>query len=127
VIAAFAALKTARFWLKAAPWIAAVVATLALVAWVHGMQAIIAKQSNQINTLAVNLRAEQDGRKRDVQGLTVLAQGLAKISTDSAKDTAILGATIDAKNPKPVSHELAAFLGRLRDADSAAAVVQAAK
>jgi hypothetical protein len=109
------------------PYIAIGLAVAGFYLWVTGMQHTIAKQNAQINTLAVNLRAEQVARSKDVAGLTVLAKGTAAIAVDTARDATALQETVSAQNAKPSSPELAAFLGRLRDADSAAAVVQAAK
>jgi uncharacterized membrane protein len=127
MLALFTSLKTAQFWLKAAPYLVIAAAVLSGILWVHHMQSTIAKQDQQINTLAVNLKAEQQARARDVAGLTTLTQGLARVSADSAKDAQALSETIDAKSPHPVSPELGAFLDRLRTADTPAAVARATK
>jgi hypothetical protein len=103
--------------LKAAPWIVAGLALLGVVLWVRGMQATITKQRGQINELAVNLKAEQSARQRDIAGLTTLATGLAKVATDNKRDSSILAETIDRANPAPSSDQLRKFLNSLREAD----------
>jgi hypothetical protein len=117
MITVFAALKTARFWLRATPYIVAVAILIGFVLWIRGMQSTIADQSSQINKLAVNLRTEQVARAKDVAGLTTLSSGLLAASSAKDKDQAALQETIDAAHPTPVSAGLAALLGCLRQAD----------
>jgi hypothetical protein len=74
----------------------------------------IAKQGAQIEALRRDLAAEVEGRKRDVQGLTVLTQGMVGASSARALDEEALRESIDAKNPQPVSPDLGRFLDRLR-------------
>lgn len=74
----------------------------------------IEKQGKEIATLKIDLATEKAARQKDVQGLTVLAQGMIQASSARAIDEKVLRETIDAKKPTPVSPGLAAFLDRLR-------------
>jgi hypothetical protein len=74
----------------------------------------IAAQGKEIATLKTDLATEKAARQKDVQGLTVLAQGMIAASSARALDERTLGETINASNPNPVSPDLGAFLDRLR-------------
>jgi hypothetical protein len=81
----------------------------------------IARQGAQIEALERDLAAEKAARERDVRGLTVLAQGITAAATARGMDDEILRETIDARNPQPVSPDLARFLLGLRERDAGAA------
>ncbi|WP_420140192.1 hypothetical protein [Sphingomonas sp.] len=100
------------------PWIAGAIAILTFYLWIHSMQAKIARQDAQINTLAMNLKAEQAARAKDVAGLTALSSGLLAASSAKSADQKALSETIDATNPTPVSAGLASLLGCLRENDN---------
>jgi hypothetical protein len=83
-------------------------------------------QAGQIATLERDLKAEQLARKRDVDGLTTLAQGVIAASNARAIDQESLRETIDTKNPQPVSAQLGSFLNCLRQGDRSGAKCSAA-
>ncbi|WP_419827646.1 hypothetical protein [Sphingomonas sp.] len=110
---------------RAGPWllIAALAGGLAL--WTHGMQRTIAAQATTIAGVRADLAAEQAARRRDIAGLTTLAQGLAAAAVETKRDATILSETIDHANPAPASPGLAALMRGLREADTAAGVQRA--
>jgi hypothetical protein len=75
-------------------------------------------QGRQISQLKTDLATEKQARERDVRGLTVLSQGITAAASARAIDEKILGETINASNPKPVSPDLGRFLDGLRSADA---------
>jgi hypothetical protein len=103
-------------------WPALGIAGALLIGWLYvsHLRSTVETQADEINTLAVNLRAEQDARKRDVAGLTTLSKGLTQVATDTKRDATILAETINASNPAPASPRLSDFLRGLREADAAA-------
>lgn len=110
---------------RVGPYLLVGALAVVFVLWVHGMQRTIAALKVSDAHLSDELAAEAAARRRDVAGLTTLAQGMAAAAVDTKRDATILSETIDHANPSPASPGLAALMRGLRQADTAAGVQRA--
>lgn len=124
MLAILASIKTARFWLKAAPYLLILAAVAGLVLWINGMRSKIDAQAARITAqdvryagLEVKFETEKQARTRDVAGLTALSSGLVAASSAKQRDQEALSHAIDVQHPQPVSAGLSALLTCLRAAD----------
>lgn len=110
---------------RVGPYLLVGALAVVFVLWVHGMQRTIAVQAATISSVRSDLANEQAARRRDVAGLTTLAQGMAAAAVDTKRDATILSETIDHANSAPASPGLAALMRGLREAETAAGVQRA--